>query len=59
VKTHKVIIGSPPLEMGQKLWSLLRSGPGATCQSRYSVTDRQIHPFNKSRVEPSRMAQTL
>jgi len=40
-----MILGPPPLQMGQKLWSLLGSGPGSSCQSRYSVTDCQIHPF--------------
>jgi hypothetical protein len=31
VRTHKMIVGSPPLEVDQELWGLLSSGPGATC----------------------------
>ena len=54
-----VVIGSPPLEMCQQLRSLLGCGPASTGQRCYGVTNRQIQPFNKRRVEPSRMAQIL
>ena len=33
VRTHKVIVRSPPLQMGQEVWGMLGSGPGAACQS--------------------------
>jgi hypothetical protein len=54
-----VIISSPPLEMGEQVWRLLCRRPGATSQCRSSMSDGQWSPFNKSRVEPSRKAQTL
>ncbi len=56
---YEMIVGSPPLEMSQQLWGLLSGGPGATSQRRYSMTDAQINPFNKSGVEPSREAHPL
>jgi len=59
LRAHKVIIRSPPLQMGQKLWGLLRRRPGATCQRGYPMSDRQIHPFNKSSVQAPRKAQFL
>ena len=51
-----MIVGSPPLQMGQQVWRLLGRGPGAACQRGYSMADGQIHPLNKSRVQPSREA---
>jgi hypothetical protein len=48
--THKMIVGAPPLKVGQKLWSLLRGGPASTCQRRSCVTDRQWSPFNRGGV---------
>src|ERR1051326_8531253 len=53
-----MIIGAPPLQMGQKLWRLLRGGPGATSQRSYAMADRQIDSLNERRVEPSRKAQS-
>jgi hypothetical protein len=35
VRTHKMIVRAPPLQMGQQMWSLLRSGPGSTGQRGY------------------------
>jgi hypothetical protein len=59
VRPHKVIIASPPLKVGQKLWSLLGSRPGATCQRGYCMSNGQIHPLDKGGVQPSREAQPL
>jgi hypothetical protein len=47
-----MIGGSPPFQVSQEVSGLLGSGPDTARQSRYSMTDRQIHPFNKSSVEP-------
>ncbi|SRR5258708_7776733 len=57
--THKMIVSSPPLEMGQELWGLLGRGPSAACQSCHPMADGQIHSLNKSGVQPSREAQSL
>ncbi len=54
-----MIIGSPPLEMGEQVWGLLCCGPGSTCQSCDAMTHRQIHPLNESGVESSRETQFL
>ena len=54
-----MIVRSPPFQMGQQLWGLLGSGPGAACQRRHAMSHRQIHPLDKSRVQPSREAQSL
>ncbi len=51
--SHKMIVSSPPLQMGQQVWGLLGCGPRATCQSCYPMTDRQIHPLDKSSVQSS------
>src|SRR5216683_4808433 len=56
---YKMIVGAPPLEMSQELWGLLGRGPGSTCQRSHAVTDGQIHPFNKSGIQPSREAHSL
>ncbi len=56
--THKMIVSSPPFQVGQQLWGLLGRGPGATCQRCYPMSDGQIHPFNTSGVQPSREAQS-
>ena len=53
-----MIISSPPFQVNQELWGLLGCGPGATCQRGHPMTDREIRPFNKSGVEPSRQAQS-
>ena len=54
-----MIVGSPPLEMGEQVWGLLRRSPGATSQRGYSMSDSQIHPLNESGVESSRVTQSL
>jgi hypothetical protein len=51
-----VIVGSPPFQVNKELWSLLGRSPATTCQRSHAMTDREIHPFNKSGVESSRDA---
>jgi len=50
---HKMVVGAPPLQMGQQGWRLLSRRPAPTSQRSYSVSDGQIHPLNKGGVEPS------
>ena len=54
-----MIIGAPPFQVGQQLWSLLGRGPGATRQRCHPMTDAQIHSLDKSGVQPSREAHPL
>jgi hypothetical protein len=49
----KMGVGSPPLQMGQQLWSLLGSGPSTSCKRCHPITDSQIHPLDESGVHPS------
>jgi hypothetical protein len=35
---------SPPLQVGQQLWSLVRGGPGATSQRGSPMTDGGVEP---------------
>src|SRR5689334_18660258 len=51
--THKVIVGAPPLQMGEQVWGLLRRRPGATSQGGYSMSESQIDPLNIGGVQPS------
>ncbi len=53
-----MIISSPPLEMSQELWSLLRSGPGTSCKRCHSMSDGQWSPLDESGVEASRKTQS-
>src|SRR6266849_1106551 len=57
--THNMILGSPPFQVNQKVWGRLRRSPGAACQRCHPVSDGQIHPLNKSGVQPSRETQSL
>jgi hypothetical protein len=50
---------APPLQMGQEMWGLLRSGPGTASQGCHSMADGQIDALNTSGVESSREAQSL
>ncbi len=59
VRTHKMVVGAPPLQRGQQLWSLLGSRPGAASQRGYPMSDGQIDPLNESGVQPAREAQSL
>ena len=49
VRTHKVILGSPPLEVSEQVWRQLCRRPRATGQCRYAMADGQIHPLDKCR----------
>jgi hypothetical protein len=46
-------IGAPPLEVSYQVWGLLRRRPSATSQGGYCMPDGQIHPLDKSGVQPS------
>ena len=48
-----MVVGPPPLQLGEQVWRLLSSRPGATSQRGYSMSDRQIDSFNKSGIEPA------
>jgi hypothetical protein len=48
-----MIVGSPPFQMGEQLWSLLGGGPCTTSQCRDSMAESQIHPLNERRVQVS------
>ncbi len=56
---YKMIVGAPPLQMSQELWSLLGSGPGPSRERCHPVSDGQIHPLDERRVQPSRETQSL
>ena len=47
-----MIVGTPPLQMCQQVWGLLRRRPGATSERSYPMADGQIHPLNESGVQP-------
>jgi hypothetical protein len=53
-----MIVGSPPLQVGQELWGLLCCGPGVTCQRCHSMADGQIHPLDKSGIQASGEAKS-
>ncbi len=54
-----VIVGAPPLEVGQQVWGLLSSGPGTASERRSPMSDGQIHPRNLGGVQSPREAQSL
>jgi hypothetical protein len=54
-----VVIGSPPFQVCQQAWGLLRRRPGAACESCHAMADGQIHPLNERRIQPPREAQSL
>jgi len=56
VRTHKMIVRAPPLQMSEQVRRLLCRRPGATSQRRYPMADGQIHPLDESGVQPSREA---
>lgn len=56
VRTHKMVIGPPPLQVGKQVWRLLRCRPGAPCERCYPMAHRQIDPLNESRIQPPREA---
>ena len=48
--THEMIVGAPPLQMGQQLRRLLSCRPGPACERGHAMSNCQIHPFNERRV---------
>jgi hypothetical protein len=54
-----MIVGTPPLQMSQELWSLLGRGPRTSCERCHSVTDGQIHPLDTSGVQSPRKTHPL
>jgi hypothetical protein len=59
VRTDKMGVRAPPLQMGQQLWGLLRRRPGPSRQRGYAMSDRHIHALNTCRVQSSRETQSL
>jgi hypothetical protein len=56
VWTHKMVVGAPPLEVGEQKWGLLGRGPGATSKRCYGMADGQVDSLDESCVESSREA---
>ncbi len=56
VRTDKMIVGSPLLQMGEQGWRLLCGGPGAAGKGCYPMADGQIYPLDESGVQSSREA---
>jgi hypothetical protein len=54
-----VIVGAPPLQMGEQLWGRLGRRPGATSQGGSSMADGQIDPRNLGGVQATRKASSL
>jgi hypothetical protein len=59
VRTHKMVVRAPPLQMSQQVWGLLKSGPGPSCESCHAMADGEIHALNESGVESSREVEVL
>lgn len=59
MRTHKMVVRAPPLEVSQQLWSMLGRGPGTSCERCHSMTDGQWSPLNESGVESSRETHPL
>jgi hypothetical protein len=59
VWSHKMVIRTPPFQMGQQLLGLLSCRPGAACERCHTMSNSQIHPFNERGVQPPREAQSL
>lgn len=55
----KMILRSPPLEMGQELWGLVGRSPGAASESCHPMPNGQIYSLNTSGVQPPGEAQSL
>ena len=54
-----MVVRSPPLQMGEQVWGLLRSGPGPSRERCHPVADGQWSPLDESGVESSRETQSL
>jgi hypothetical protein len=51
-----MVVRSPPFQVCEQVWGLLGRGPRTASERGNSLSDRQIHPFNKGSIEPSREA---
>jgi len=51
MRTGEVILCPPPFEMEQELWRVLGRRPTAAVQSRTTLSQGQVHAFNKGRIE--------
>ncbi len=56
VRAHKMIVRAPPLQMGHQVWGLLSSGLGPASKGGHAMAHRQIYPFDKCGVQPTREA---
>jgi hypothetical protein len=59
VRTHKMVVRAPPLQMSQQVRGLLRSGPGPSGESCHAMANGEIHALNESGIESSREAEVL
>ena len=57
MRPHKVVVATPPLEMNHQCWGCLRRRPRSPRQGRYTLPERQIHPFHKCCVQPPAQPQ--
>ncbi len=51
MRSHKVIVAAPPLQVFYQLRRVLGRAPGAPRQFRDTLPDGQIHPFAKGSVD--------
>ena len=51
VMAHKMIVRAPPFYIDQQVWRLLSRRPGSMSKGCHSMSDRQIHPLDKSGIE--------
>ena len=49
----QVVVGAPPLQMGEQLWKLLGCGLGPACERCSAMSNLQIHALNKGGVQPT------
>src|SRR5215469_14343830 len=56
---YKMMVHTPPLQMGQQLWGLLSSGPSPSRESCHAMADGQIHALDESRVQSPRKTYPL
>lgn len=54
-----MVVGSPPFEMSEQTRRPLRRRPGPPDQPSHALSDRQVHPFDKGRVELAREPELL
>ena len=57
MRPSEVIVRPPPFEMHQELWRELRCRPTAADQSGNTLSQGQVHAFDKRRIQPPAQAQ--